>query len=246
MQTYMAISGDRLRALREQRAWSQAHLAEAAGLSLRTVQRVEAEGTASAETRLALAGALGVPVESLNASPAPAAAEREPDQVPAGARLGVFAVAAGGLLFALWLGSRLPPWVASHFGATGDANGWMSRDAFVGVMCATLAVLPLLLQGALTLGLRFDGVNIPNARYWLAPPRRAEAVRSLHLYGVWLSAGVTVFLGWVFWQVALANHASAAHPALDLHTLLRGLAAMLAATAAWIAAIGRRFRRECH
>lgn len=57
-----------IRKLREARAWSQEHLAVAAGLSLRTIQRVEAEGKASAETRLALAAALGVEVGALSAT----------------------------------------------------------------------------------------------------------------------------------------------------------------------------------
>lgn len=65
MDTQMKINADMVRALREEKSWSQEHLADAAGLSVRTVQRVESEGIGSAETRLALAAALGVPVSSL-------------------------------------------------------------------------------------------------------------------------------------------------------------------------------------
>lgn len=56
----MRIDPGRLRQLREQRAWSQEQLAEVAGLSVRTVQRVESGAAASPETRMALAAALGV------------------------------------------------------------------------------------------------------------------------------------------------------------------------------------------
>jgi transcriptional regulator with XRE-family HTH domain len=65
MEAPMKINGDRVRALREQKSWSQEHLASASGLSVRTVQRVEVDGIASAETRLALAAALDVPVADL-------------------------------------------------------------------------------------------------------------------------------------------------------------------------------------
>jgi DNA-binding XRE family transcriptional regulator len=65
MDTLMKINADTVRILREEKSWSQEHLASAAGLSVRTVQRVESDGIGSAETRLALAGALGVPVASL-------------------------------------------------------------------------------------------------------------------------------------------------------------------------------------
>ena len=51
MEAQMKINGEAVRALREQKSWSQEHLANASGLSVRTVQRVEMENVASAETR---------------------------------------------------------------------------------------------------------------------------------------------------------------------------------------------------
>jgi transcriptional regulator with XRE-family HTH domain len=67
----MRVDPAKMRNLREERSWSQERLADAAGLSLRTVQRVEREGNASAETRLALAGAFGVDVGTLSEASAP-------------------------------------------------------------------------------------------------------------------------------------------------------------------------------
>jgi DNA-binding XRE family transcriptional regulator len=63
--------GDIVRALREKRSWTQAHLAEAAGLSLRTVQRLEAEHRGAPETLLALAAALDADVAALTEGRAP-------------------------------------------------------------------------------------------------------------------------------------------------------------------------------
>lgn len=57
--------GDRIKALREARAWTQAHLADAAGVSLRTIQRLETIHSCSPETLLALAAALDIDVRSL-------------------------------------------------------------------------------------------------------------------------------------------------------------------------------------
>jgi transcriptional regulator with XRE-family HTH domain len=65
MEAQMKINGEAVRALREQKSWSQEHLANASGLSVRTVQRAELENAGSAETRLALAAALDVPVADL-------------------------------------------------------------------------------------------------------------------------------------------------------------------------------------
>jgi uncharacterized glyoxalase superfamily protein PhnB/DNA-binding XRE family transcriptional regulator len=63
-------AGAKIRSLRERKAWTQEHLAGAARISTRTVQRAE-EGVMSAETRAAIAGALDVSVERLAPEPKP-------------------------------------------------------------------------------------------------------------------------------------------------------------------------------
>ena len=74
----MSINQDQVRSLREARGWSQEHLAEVSGLSLRTIQRVEAEGRGSRETKLSLAAAFDVPLGRLCAgSPAAAVPQGE-------------------------------------------------------------------------------------------------------------------------------------------------------------------------
>ncbi len=70
METLMQLNSARVRQLREGKAWSQEHLANCAGISLRTVQRVEAEGSGSHETAMALASALGVMPADLRAQEA--------------------------------------------------------------------------------------------------------------------------------------------------------------------------------
>jgi transcriptional regulator with XRE-family HTH domain len=57
--------GDRIRSLREARSWTQAHLADAAGVSLRTIQRLETVHSCSPETLLALAATLEVDIRTL-------------------------------------------------------------------------------------------------------------------------------------------------------------------------------------
>lgn len=70
--------GDRIRCLRERLGWSQAHLAEASGVSERTVQRVETRHSYSGETAMALAAALGVNVNDLTAPGSSAPGEHRP------------------------------------------------------------------------------------------------------------------------------------------------------------------------
>jgi transcriptional regulator with XRE-family HTH domain len=70
------VDGELIRAERARRAWSQEHLAGAAGIGVRTVQRIEATGVASYESLRAISAALEIPVVTLRA--AGAAAEAPP------------------------------------------------------------------------------------------------------------------------------------------------------------------------
>ncbi|WBA42850.1 helix-turn-helix domain-containing protein [Hymenobacter canadensis] len=77
------FSAARIVAIRKSRGFSQEVLAEQSGVSLRTIQRVEQGDTVPrGHTLLALAAALQVPLEELQAAPAPADA---PATVPADA-----------------------------------------------------------------------------------------------------------------------------------------------------------------
>jgi transcriptional regulator with XRE-family HTH domain len=59
------IDPDYVRAERQRRGWSQEHLAAVAGLGIRTVQRIEASGGASAESAKCLAAVFEVPLTQL-------------------------------------------------------------------------------------------------------------------------------------------------------------------------------------
>ena len=59
------VNAEKIRKWRDERCWSQEHLADTAGISLRTVQRIENGETASRETVMALAAAFNVDVSAL-------------------------------------------------------------------------------------------------------------------------------------------------------------------------------------
>lgn len=61
----MQINADFVKAERQRRAWSQDHLASAAGLGLRTIQKLETSGVASNETIKSLAAVFGCSVQDL-------------------------------------------------------------------------------------------------------------------------------------------------------------------------------------
>jgi len=64
----MQLNKDVLNTQRSSRAWSQTHLADASGLSLRTIQRIEKSGTASLESAKALAAVYEITIDTLKAT----------------------------------------------------------------------------------------------------------------------------------------------------------------------------------
>jgi transcriptional regulator with XRE-family HTH domain len=58
--------GLKIKQLRDLKLWTQAQLAEIAGVSERTVRRVESSGTAESATLLSILNALGTTIEELN------------------------------------------------------------------------------------------------------------------------------------------------------------------------------------
>jgi len=56
----MDINAEQVRLERQRRGWTQQHLADAAGCSLRTVQRIEKQGLASNESVSALCAVFGI------------------------------------------------------------------------------------------------------------------------------------------------------------------------------------------
>jgi len=146
MDSEMKLNARLIRKLREDRAWSQDHLAAAAGLSLRTVQRIEAEGNASPESRMALAAALQVDASSLLAiEPAmqDVAEPRTPAVVAAPRpRVGLIVGTAAGFIGAT-IGVACA-WIAASHGAHSSAELGITQSVLgtiYGLTCAALATM---------------------------------------------------------------------------------------------------------
>jgi len=140
-------------------------------------------------------------------------------------------------------GADLPPMVASHFNAAGDASGFMPRADFQLLMLALAVAIPaalLLSLGALP-RIAPALVNVPNLRAWLASSRREEALAALGVQGAVGAIIVTAFIAAVQLLVVAAN----AHvPArLDAARLGVVVGAFVAALAVWVVAMIIRFRR---
>ncbi|GIU11246.1 MULTISPECIES: helix-turn-helix domain-containing protein [Shewanella] len=67
----MEINPITVKTLRQEKGWTQQHLADACAISLRTVQRVEKEGSASNDTLLGLCAVFEIEQKKLLVIPKP-------------------------------------------------------------------------------------------------------------------------------------------------------------------------------
>jgi len=151
---------------------------------------------------------------------------------------GLFAVA---VIRVALVWDRLPPFMASHFGASGRPDGWMSRGGFflfyavvfgfvIGVMLAVprmVAVLPVRL------------VNLPNRDYWLAPERRQVALRRLGDAMAWFAVALGL-LGAIVLELVVRSNLERA-PLSNVLFLL-ALGGFFAFTIGWLVWLVRAFR----
>ena len=158
------------------------------------------------------------------------------------AAISFYLVMALAALFVVRTGGTLPDVVATHFGPSGAANGFMPRPLYVRFMLIFVVLLPLALNFLIGRVLKLPNtrINIPHREYWLAPERRADTVerlrRHMNFFGVLLAA----FLCYVHWQVVQANTHSP--PVLDNGRFSTGLAAFMVALVVWIVVLRRNFR----
>jgi uncharacterized membrane protein len=151
----------------------------------------------------------------------------------------VFVVCAAAFV---WLTSRaLPDLVASHFDASGTANGFMPRGFYLRFMLAFVLGLPALLVGVtwFAIGRPNARINLPNRDYWLAPPRRAETISFLRTSITWFGALLVAFLVYAHWLVVRANLSQPAH--LETPWFVCGLAVFLVAVLIWLKMLLGRF-----
>lgn len=148
-----------------------------------------------------------------------------------------------GALFVVVTSLALPTVVASHFGASGNANGFMPRAGYVVFMLVMVIGVPGFLA---VVPLRaFHNpqarINLPHRAYWLAPERRVETIAVLSSQARRFSLMLLVFLCYVHWLVVQAN--KMVPPTLSSLAMMAGLVVFLVGTLVWVVLLIGRFRR---
>jgi uncharacterized membrane protein len=135
----------------------------------------------------------------------------------------------------------LPDRLASHFGASGIPNGWMTKSQFF-ITFAIVLLPALLVEFLLSYGIskKSDAkLKLPNKEYWLAPERRAETFAYFDSFFAWYGCA---FLFVEVFAMGLAMRANFdSPPQLPTGPIVSDIAGFLLFNIVAVIAMFRRF-----
>ena len=134
----------------------------------------------------------------------------------------------------------LPDRLATHFDASGRANGWSSQAGFRAIIAVLIVIFAAMFAGSGLLRRVPDRfMNLPNKSYWLAPDRRDQALAFISDWVRWFLVMAMSLLTLVIGMVLRANLVTL--PRMPDYVLWF-LLAYLATTVAMVVVLVRRFR----
>ena len=148
--------------------------------------------------------------------------------------------------FLAWSATQLPDQVATHFGLSGYADKWSTRESAI-ILMACLGLLLPLVPAVMSFALRYlpvDFINIPHREYWLAPERREATYGFFSRYLLWLSCLLVCFVMGMHWLTIQAHHQFPVR--LPPGAFVAILAGFLVAVAMWAVRLIRHFRFPRH
>jgi eukaryotic-like serine/threonine-protein kinase len=136
---------------------------------------------------------------------------------------------------------QLPPKMASHFGVSGKADGWMSKPGFFlfdvlvgGGVWALVTFAPGWMRA-----IPPEFVNVPNRDYWLAPERVDASLKKMAPWFRWLAVWTLLLFAAVAELCIRANLAAEPRLAVGVLPFLIGY---LAPLGLWMLLFHRAFR----
>jgi uncharacterized membrane protein len=143
-----------------------------------------------------------------------------------------------------WTVPQLPQRVATHFGAAGQPDGWMTRSAYVGFI-ASFSLAGPCLTIAIVFVMRFlpdCTINISHREFWLAPERRNETFAYLQRHAFWFASMFVAFFAGLHFLTVQANMQQPA-ASLSMPTLFAMICCFLLVTLIWSLSMRRHFNK---
>lgn len=145
------------------------------------------------------------------------------------------------LVFVIYTSQYLPDRVATHFGANGQADGWMTRNGYLLFMSALMIGMTTLVSFVVgTLPRKFPHwTNVPHRDFWLGKQHREESMLFLSAHGKRLGYVIVMMMLAMHYIILLANHTRP--PVLPGAKFSAVLMGFVIALIWWIVRFYRRF-----
>ncbi len=124
----------------------------------------------------------------------------------------------------VYLYPQLPETIASHFNASGQADGFASKVSFFifeGVLVVVLLSVFLSMSKILS-KLPVSAINLPNKDYWLSPDRSEQTFAAFRGFFTWLSV-IIVGLFIAINQIALTANVMKKDPSVTQFWISLGI-----------------------
>jgi uncharacterized membrane protein len=140
--------------------------------------------------------------------------------------------------------AKLPEVVASHFNASGRANGWQPKTEFLTTFIV-LNVIPTFLVFGVPAIIRVlppVRLNVPNKQYWMSEERVGQMQNFLTGWFAWFGCAVYGMMLYVFHYVIQWNLHAGAQPSGD--SLIWGIGVFGMFTVVWVLRVVLHFARK--
>src|SRR4030095_4215761 len=137
----------------------------------------------------------------------------------------------------------LPARLATHFGANGVADGWMTREDYRVLILLLLVGLPLLLVWLMAglPGVTNGQGQIPNCEYWFSRERRETTLSFLLRHSCWLGCLTVAVVYGMHVSILRAN--AVIPPVLATDRFIVMVIVYLCGLVWWVMALIRHFQR---
>jgi len=131
--------------------------------------------------------------------------------------------------------------MASHFAASGAANGWTTKTQFL-VTYAVVLLPALFVEFRLHRKIARTPnkkLNLPNKQYWLAPERRAETFAYFEMFCAWFGCALLLLEVFAMGLAMRANFQSP--PRMPTGPIVSAIVAFVAFAVISVVTMLRRF-----
>jgi uncharacterized membrane protein len=147
------------------------------------------------------------------------------------------------LAFIVATSGSLPEIVASHFNGSGEPNGFMTRNFYIGFMLVFALGVPGIIAGSMSLVGFFpvSKISLPNKQVWLSEKYRESTFAYMKLHASIMGICIAVFMAYVHWLVIKANSEVPAH--LSSEAIICGLVVFAVVFVGWGIMLPVKFMR---